>query len=127
MQVGVLQGSKFYKFAIRETSYCIVTFSLSYETEKLINAERADNKIKNTETLLGCIKYSMWLNWIEGWKIVLVLDKRKTHAQTLNDNHMFILNRRQIPHCYIQSWLNGKKTEVSCKKKSHFSQFAFQK
>lgn len=59
MQVGVLQGSKFYKFAIRETSYCIVTFSLSYGTEKLINAERADNKIKNTETLLGCIKYSM--------------------------------------------------------------------
>lgn len=59
MQAGVLQGSKFYKFAIRETSYCIVTFLLSYGTEKLINAERADNKIKNTETLLGCIKYSV--------------------------------------------------------------------
>lgn len=73
-----------------------------------------------TETLLGCIKYTTWLSWTERGKTVLVWDKSKTHTQTFNANHMLILNRRQILHCYVQSWLKGRKTELSCAEKCPF-------
>lgn len=73
-----------------------------------------------TETLLGCIKYTTWLSWTERGKTVLVWDKSKTHTQTFNANHMLILNRRQILHCYVQSCLKGRKTELSCAEKCPF-------
>jgi len=85
-----------------------------------INAEEADNKIKNTEPILGCIKNRIWLHWTKRRKKVLVLDKRKIHSWTLNANHLLSLNRRQIQYFYLQSWAREKKTALSCTEKCPF-------
>lgn len=75
-----------------------------------INAEEADNKIKNTEPILGCIKNRIWLHWTKRRKKVLVLDKRKIHSWTLNDNHLLSLNRR---HTVFLSSELGKREKDS--------------